>query len=761
MLQKIKDAPNPEQDILNILGILHAEGASNPEILERLTFYKEFHPQAFSAFEEKIISALGLFYKIDSPDSLYSFLMSGFGRQHVQDYGSNLTPVQASIRRAVDEYQFTSISAPTSVGKSYSIRDFIVHGTGDAVIVVPSRALIAEYMNAMQRKFAGDKNVMISSFVDLVFTSRQLRRIFVLTPERSKELYKVKEKINVQVFFFDEAQISDEGRRGIIFDVTVRRIKKHFPAAKLIFAHPFVENPDAQFSKHNISLDAGYARSYSYGSVGRICVFLHGNCKYYYFSPHSDAGHKIKNCVEFEGSFKDFAFTNKKSILIYVSKNAIYRGDFADEFQDYIDSLPVLTDSKALEIIQSIRSILGADNSQHKSNLVELLKKGVVIHHGSIPLEVRFLIEDFIRNGFSPLCFATSTLAQGINMPFDIVWLDNNRFDGSESDRALSFKNLIGRAGRLTDNAVFDYGHVYTNNPKLFSERIKSSFKLNPGSIIDTAVSTDKEPEEKELIEAIRNDTFNDDMNIPMSKAERLSNSTVLEYAQMFLDIFYHFPEDIKMSIGGKENRNNRSLAKSFLRNIYEASLNRQLYDGELYVFNQAIDILFHAAQGRSFKEIVGIRYNQIVGRDDANVVEAQFSQPANKLPDSTLKWAFSIFKPGTSVYKVSYDAIVFDTYDYLDQVISFSLSDTFIAAFLIYKANSNDARADKIIDLLRYGTNSAILILLMRYGLPPEAVGEIEPYISSVNEADIVFNSSIESAPSRIKEMIEWFLPA
>ena len=28
--------------------------------------------------------------------------------------------------------------------------------------------------------------------------------------------------------------------------------------------------------------------------------------------------------------------------------------------------------------------------------LIEQIKKGVVIHHGSVPLEVRFLVEDFI-----------------------------------------------------------------------------------------------------------------------------------------------------------------------------------------------------------------------------------------------------------------------------------------------------------------------------------------------------------------------------
>jgi replicative superfamily II helicase len=497
-LTEIKTTQTPAKDLCELLDILHREGPKDPVLLENLSYFKKFHPSIFVEFEEKIISALGLFYKVDTPNNLYSFLMQGFGKEHEKDHGALLTPVQASIRRAIDDKQYISISAPTSAGKSYSIRDFLAEGSGDAVVVVPSRALIAEYMNSMRRKFESNKNVMISSFVDLVYTSRILRRIFILTPERSKDLYKFKGKLNIETFFFDEAQISEEKGRGVIFDVSVRRAKKHFPNAKIIFAHPFIENPEAQFSKHQLSSEVSYGRSYTHGSVGKLCIFKKQN-KYYYFSPYIEKSHLKKNCVEFDQDFRDFALNGNHSILVYVSKNSIYKGSFKDGFEDYISTLTELTDKGALEIIENIRHIVGADNSAHISFLVTLLKKGVVIHHGSIPLEVRFLIEDFIRNKYSSLCFATSTLAQGINMPFDIVWLENNRFDGNENERALAFKNLIGRAGRLTSAKVFDYGYVYTSNAELFSARIQTPFTLNEQSILETPLSGEQENDHKEL----------------------------------------------------------------------------------------------------------------------------------------------------------------------------------------------------------------------------------------------------------------------
>lgn len=760
-LHRIKESEDPASDLSDLLKFIHEHGAKSPQTLECLSFYKEFHPNEFDMYEERILSALGLFYKIEKPDNLYSFMMYQFGEQHKAEFGSILTPVQASIRRAVDAYQYTSFSAPTSAGKSYSIRDFIAEGTGDAVVIVPSRALIAEYVNTMRRKFGDDKSVMISPFVDLVYTSRNLRRIFVLTPERTKELYKMKGQLNVQTFFFDEAQTSEESQRGIIFDVTVRRVKKHFPKAKLIFAHPFVDNPQAQFSKHDISSENSYAQAYSYGSVGRICILQHKkNGKCYYFSPYAEKGHTIKNCLEFPGPFKDFAFKDKKSILAYVSKNSIYKGEFLDNFSEYIEKLEIVSDDDALEIISSIEQIWGANRTDHISSMVNLLKKGVVIHHGSVPLEVRFLIEDFIKRGHACLCFATSTLAQGINMPFDIVWLINNMHLGdSEEERALGFKNLIGRSGRSSKERKYDYGYVFTSSPIPFSQKLNTSYQLDDISILDRPDIQDQDT--KELVTSIKNDTFDDDKNLPLSKVDRLSQESVLLSAKSFLDIVYKNDENIRNSIGGKENKIVREWGKNYLQTIYEASIARSLERGEVEVFSEAITIFFLMAQGYSFKEIAGIRFNRITNRDKPSKTIASFLQPAIPLPDKSAEKCYSIYPMHTLVSKVSYDRIVFDTYDYMDKVISHSLSDIFIAAFKIYEEKSGDSRAEQVIELFRYGTNNPRHILLMRYGFPPEMVSEVSEYVSSIDEKKIIFKDSINSAPVVIQDMAEWYLPA
>lgn len=758
-IASIKSTQQPSEELASLLDLLHKQGPDSFEILERLALFKEFHPEEFEKIEEQFISALGLFYKESNPKNLYSLLLFTIGVNHKRKYGSYLTPVQASVREAVDNYQFVSISAPTSAGKSYSIRDFIFEQQGDAVIIVPSRALIAEYIAAIRRRFGGRKDVMISSFVDKVFRGRDLRRIFVLTPERARELFLMREQLSVSVFFFDEAQISEEKGRGIVFDVLIRRIQKNFPNAKLIFAHPFVDNPQAQFKKHGISLERSYARSYNQGSVGKISVHRHHNGNDYYFSPSNAKGYLLSECVEFEGRFHDFAFNGQHSILIFVSKASIYNGKFITEFEDYIAKFDAVTDTSALKIIAAIENILGADELEHRSNLVSLLKKGVVIHHGSVPLDVRFLLEDFIRGGFARICFATSTLAQGVNMPFDIVWLQSNRIvGGDEEEKALSFKNLVGRAGRLSDLPKFDYGYVFTENPKLYIGRINGTYSLSDESVIDQDFETDNS-DTKELKESIRQGNFDDDLNLPIPKAQRLAHPLIQESCSMIIRLIYS-GGTIRENISGDQHKGTRETIRSHLRRIFVTSINRELLAGEESVFNTAIFIFLLAVGGRTFKEIAGIRFSGISRRDFGRTGKADFTQSAESLPNSALVKPFPLFKNGTSAQEVSYDPVIFDTYDYMDQVISFSLADVFLAAFKIYKKNSGNSLADKIIELLRFGTNDVMHVLLMRYGFSPETISEIIKYIQFVNEDQIIFKDDIYSAPEHVRELVEWYLP-
>lgn len=117
-----------------------------------------------------------------------------------------------------------------------------------------------------------------------------------------------------------------------------------------------------------------------------------------------------------------------------------------------------INDPIAIKMIDELKEYIGAsitDKLFYNSDMLEKLRCGIVVHHGSMPLTARLILEHFTQKGYCKICFATSTLEQGINMPFDVVYLD--RFEGSKT---LSVKNLIGRAGRSTNKPIFDFGTV-------------------------------------------------------------------------------------------------------------------------------------------------------------------------------------------------------------------------------------------------------------------------------------------------------------
>lgn len=98
-------------------------------------------------------------------------------------------------------------------------------------------------------------------------------------------------------------------------------------------------------------------------------------------------------------------------------------------------------------------------------SLVNLLEKGIGIHHsGLIPI-FREIVEILFMKGYIKLLFATETIAVGINTPTKtVIFTDVRKFDGSTNRMLLphEFVQASGRAGRRGLDTV---GHViHLNN---------------------------------------------------------------------------------------------------------------------------------------------------------------------------------------------------------------------------------------------------------------------------------------------------------
>ena len=98
-----------------------------------------------------------------------------------------------------------------------------------------------------------------------------------------------------------------------------------------------------------------------------------------------------------------------------------------------------------------------ADYCGEGSHEAALLHCGIATSHGQMPQRLRRLMTALIERGICPITVATATLTEGVNLPFDLIFvpqLGRRTFDATSetSDVTLmtasEFNNLAGRAGR-------------------------------------------------------------------------------------------------------------------------------------------------------------------------------------------------------------------------------------------------------------------------------------------------------------------------
>ncbi|MGV1100071.1 DEAD/DEAH box helicase [Thiovibrio sp. JS02] len=770
MLESLINGEGIEQELKNSLLKIHSAGPIDPFIFEKLAYIKKFHKNIFIKYEKKLISVLGLFYKTTEPNSIIEEVYSIYSDSIAFETGNNLTPVQSSAYREILQNRFFSFSAPTSSGKSFLFRELIQNTDGDIVIVVPSRALIAEYYYEVISIV--DTSVLVLQFIEDINREKINKRVFIITPERGVELFKYSEIFDVQLFLLDEAQISEEPIRGMTFDSFVRRANRVFPTAKKVFAHPFINNPQAQLSKHAF-LEEASARNYNFHTVGKIFISSN-NGEFEYFSPHTETSN-----IPVETDIAAKTLQEGGALLVYIAKTKIYDGRYIEEYGSYIDLCDKVKEEYAQKIIEKLRTFIGASRKgpEKHSLLIEMMERGIVVHHGSMPLRARLLVEEFIKHNFARLCFATSTLNQGINMPFDVVWIDNfNRMD------PLTLKNLIGRSGRTTPiKNYFDYGYtiVQQHNIPTFKSRYNESIEISDNSRLDIELEFADE-DERDIIEAIQDDTFNDDLQLTESQIERIKEADIDN------DIIYILDNLLlnNVPISGKayyELHNDiRKRVKSSFKEIYIKHLRRnKLTPAESAVLSASIPILLWHIQGKSFSEIVSLRYSFLSERDKRRFVfretirnggtpaEARskiqaipirYTPIPSALPNKRLTRA-PLYPQGTSVNFIDFDTIVYDTYDYLDKVISLSLSDPICAALEIFYQNHNDLRARVLKNYIRYGTNDELEIWLIKYGFGFEEIEFIKEHVEHVDSNKITFKDTVWELSEELFALVERYI--
>jgi len=154
------------------------------------------------------------------------------------------------------------------------------------------------------------------------------------------------------------------------------------------------------------------------------------------------------------------------------------------------------------ECEQIIRKLTNYEEYLHLpeyNQMVDLLEKGVAIHHSGVLPPLREMVELLFSKGYIKILFSTETLSVGINMPVKtVIFTDINKFDG-ENPRTLyshEYTQIAGRAGRLGIDKVGNVIHLnnifrsyemneYRNMMKGTPQTLVSKFKISFNLILN------------------------------------------------------------------------------------------------------------------------------------------------------------------------------------------------------------------------------------------------------------------------------------
>ena len=395
------------------------------------------------------------------------------------------------------------IDMPTSGGKTLLAQFRILqalnqfhHRRGWVTYVAPTRALSAQITRRLRNDFhqIGLRVEQLTAAIDVSAFEEELLTeesqpfdILVTTPEKLSLVIRNK-KVNrpLSLVVMDEAHNLESEGRGLRIELLLATIKQDCPEANFLLLMPYVEKSEliarwlAQDinAGHAISLSAvpwkpnerivGLYRAVSDSSErgGWRLIFetlsttekampLRGTHYIDGVKPIDVPKSKVLSGNKQMGQWLQTAAIGsvlaRRGTSIGVANRIKSVWNMAKEVARNLPELNPVPDD-----IRRVQDFLRTEVSLD-FKLVDMLEKGVGVHHAGLSDDVRALMEWLTETGKLKMLCATSTIAQGLNFPVSSVFLASPFVPHGKVSReigARDFWNLAGRAGRLDHDSV-------------------------------------------------------------------------------------------------------------------------------------------------------------------------------------------------------------------------------------------------------------------------------------------------------------------
>lgn len=459
------------------------------------------------------------------------FIEEEQSRLNIKNKTYYFNTLQKEILNALSNNSLVSFSAPTSFGKSFIVRHHIARLYADnllsrALIIVPTKSLIDDFFEDILTL----KQELALDFV--VFThSRSIQEapkkcVFILTQERLSFLIKNNPDFvkTFELVYCDEAHYISRGYRGFvlrnaIYDVvSLCGIFKQGGNSKYIFSSPVIKNPDYYKNKIFTTMDEklSFHKEIKFSPVEKNIHFIEVDgrsfCHYLYHESLNEEKFSDKLEKLSTKEFPDDVVTANSSES-HIEKN-IYAA-LASNLSGgsiFFTTSPLAAHKYALVLsrflkdrgqfleVKEIDDLAKyiKDHYDDCFGLIDLLKKGIGLHYGPMPVGLRRAVVSLFERGIINYLICTSTLLEGVNLPAKNIFLFSDKFGGQtgkEKHTVLSFWNLLGRAGRITYGLS---GNVFCVEQKI--DKYKDLIEKTEAEIIDPEIEVIKQKKRKKYI---------------------------------------------------------------------------------------------------------------------------------------------------------------------------------------------------------------------------------------------------------------------
>lgn len=402
-----------------------------------------------------------------------------------------------------------AVRMPTSAGKTRVAELAIVHSLVErpgskCVYVAPYRALANEIEQSFANLFhdLGYGASTVPGGYDQDEMGEDLVTVddvLVLTPEKLDLLFRLQSELleKVALIVIDEGHIVADRQRGPKFELLVSRLRRRIPEARFLMMSAVVPDATLEDFARWLGGSSGQAISTDWRpsvlKLGRLDWNGRRGTLRFSADDVADGGLEfIPNLIkqaEYEhvaaetgrvrrpkfprGTSKGdvaaeaaYRFAPLGPVLVFVMQTnwaestatALFRRIELAELtgQTVPDEFRLRTTGRAVAVASEW---LGEDHL-----VTELLRRGIAFHHGRLPSAVRNALEDDFRARRLGVLVATTTLAQGVNLPVRTVVIHSCRSrEADGSPRVLSAReywNIAGRAGRAGSETEGTVIHV-------------------------------------------------------------------------------------------------------------------------------------------------------------------------------------------------------------------------------------------------------------------------------------------------------------